>query len=149
MVEKLVSSALEEYMLLLQFGPAVLASVAALSVRLDDLDMKIVWESKLLSDMFGYEPLELRGQPIDALLLPENRPLHRQHFARYRESPTIRTMNAGVWVDAVKKDGAKFKVQVSLYPTSVGKTEMIIAHVVDVTKAWLHLSPSRPLAEGH
>lgn len=144
-----LSSALDEYMLLLQFGPAVLASVGALAIRMDDPEMKIVWESLLLDEMFGYGPTELRNQPLDILLLPEHRDLHREHFARYRAFPNIRTMNAGIWVDALKKDGTVIKIQVSLYPTQVGKYEMVIAHVVDVTRAWLHLVPPRPLREGH
>ena len=143
-------SALEEYMLLLQFGPAVLASVAALAVRLDDPDMKIIWESKLLTEMFGYEPAELRGKPLDGLLLPEHRENHLQYFKHYQNVPNIRTMNSGIWVDGLKKDGTNIKVQVSLYPTSVGKIDVVIAHVADVTRAYAHIKPLiRPLEDAH
>ena len=143
-------SALDEYMLLTQIGPAVLASVAALAVRLDDPDMKVMWESRLMSEMFGYEPYELRGQPLDLILLPEHREVHRCYYGDYCKAPNVRTMNQGVWVDGLRKDGTKIKVQVSLYPTNVGKIDVVIAHVADVTRAYEHLKPVvRPLVEGH
>ena len=143
-------SALDEYMLLTQIGPAVLASVAALAVRLDDPDMKVMWESRLLAEMFGYQPYELRGQPLDVLLLPEHRNVHRHHYGRYQANSNVRTMNAGVWVDGLRKDGTKVKVQVSLYPTNVGKIDVVIAHVADVTKAYDHMKPVvRPLEDAH
>lgn len=110
-----VGNALEEYLLLLQFGPAVLKSVAVLAVELPPRGapaggMEIVWCSGLLEDLFGYGRGELRGKPLDALLRPEDRGPHREHFARYLLSPNTRTMNAGVWVDGLKKDGTVIKV---------------------------------------
>ena len=136
-----MTSALDEYMLLLQFGPAVLKSVAVLVIDLADPLMTIVWSSRLFNEMFGYDEAELKGQPLNVLLLPKDQEKHLRYFSQYQKNPTSRTMNAGIWVDGMKKDGTEIKLQVSLCPAAVGRLDMVIAYVVDVTKAYNHLSP--------
>ena len=144
-----MSSAMDEYLLLLEIGPAVMKSVPVFAIDLNDPNMKIVWGSTLFNEMFGYEAGELNGQSLDTLLKVQDREPHHRFFAEYSKAPNIRTMNAGVWVDGVKKDGSIIKIQVSLYPRAVGRRDMVIAHVADVTKAFAHISAVRPLEEGH
>ena len=134
-------TAFSEYLFLVQFGPAVLQSVSVLAVDFADPDMKIVYASALLEEMFGYPPRELIGRSLDVLLRPEDVAVHREHFSRYQRNPGTRTMNAGVWVDGVKKDGTRFKVQVSLCVQPVGKTDCVIACIADVSKAYERAKP--------
>ena len=144
-----MTSAMDEYLLLLEIGPAVLKSVPVFAIDLSNPSMAILWESHLFDEMFGYDIGELRGQPLDVLLRPEDREPHHRFFAEYSKAPNIRTMNAGVWVDGVRKDGTTIKIQVSLYPHAVGRRDLVIAHVADVTRAFSHINAVRPLEEGH
>ncbi len=134
----MTSSAFSEYLFLIQFGPAVLESVAVLAVKLDDPTMEIVYASPLLEEMFGWGHGELHGLSLDVLLRPEDVGLHHEHFARYQQQPTTRTMNAGVWVDGRRKDGSAFKAQVSLCVQPVGRQDCVIACIADVTAAFNH-----------
>ena len=52
----MTSNAFSEYLFLLQFGPAALQSVSVLAVDLADPEMKIIYASRLLEEMFGYDP---------------------------------------------------------------------------------------------
>lgn len=136
-----LGSAFSEYLFLIQFGPAVLKSVAVLAVDLADPEMKIIYASPLLEEMFGYERGELQGKSLDVLLRPEDVIPHHEHYARYQRDPTTRTMNAGVWVPGVKKSGDEFQVQVSLCVQPVGRMDCVIACVADVTAAFRHARP--------
>lgn len=134
-------TAFSEYLFLVQFGPAVLKSVAVLAVDLSDDEMKIVYASELLEQMFGYGPGEMQGKSMEMLLREEDRELHREHFRRFRKAPATRSMNRGVWVDAVRKDGTGFKIMVSLCVQPVGRMDCVIACVADVTPVYLHYKP--------
>ncbi len=140
-------SAFSDYLFLVQFGPAVLKSVAVLAIDLHDPNMEILYASKLLEEMFGYDPGELHGQSLDALLREEDRAVHHTDFALFHDHPVTRSMNKGVWVDAVTKTGRLFKVQVSLTVEPVGKRDCVIACVADVTAAFQHVRPY-PLVHG-
>ena len=139
----MTSNAFSEYLFLIQFGPAVLQSVSVLAVDMADPDMKVVYASRLLEEMFGYDPGELQGKSLDVLLKAESVDAHRAHFRRYQENPTTRTMNAGVWVDGVRKDGTVIKIQVSLCVQPVGRTDCVIACVADVTRVYEHYRPAK------
>lgn len=136
-----MASAFSDYLFFVQFGPAVLKSVAVLAIDLADDGMRIIFASQLLEEMFGYGPDELRDESLDVLLRPEDREAHRRYYEAFRSSPHTRTMNRGVWVDGVKKNGERFKIQVSLTVQPVGKTECVIACVADVTNAFDHRHP--------
>ncbi len=128
-------SAFSTYLFSLQFGPAVLESVPVLGIDLHDPTMTIVYASTLLEEMFGYDKGELIGKPLDVLLRPEDVEAHHAHFEEFSAAPSTRPMNAGVHVDAVKKDGSPLKVQVSLAVQPVGQTDCAIAFMADVTWA--------------
>lgn len=136
-----MATVFSDYLFFVQFGPAVLKSVAVLAIDLADKDMRIIFASQLLEEMFGYGPDELRDRSLDDLLRPEDREAHHRHFVNFQYSSYTRTMNKGIWVDGVKKNGERFKIQVSLTVQPVGKTECVIACVADVTNAFEHRRP--------
>ena len=119
----------------------MLKSVPVLAIDIDDLEMKIVYASPLLHEMFGYGHRELIGLPIDVLLRPEDVERHHEFFAAYRENRDTRTMNAGVWVPALKKNGREFMIQVSLCTEPVGRLYCVIACIADVTAAYSRMHP--------
>lgn len=136
-----MTNAFSDYLFLVQFGPAILKSVAVLAIDIADPFMRILFASDLTCEMLGYEPGELTGKELDMILRPEDRAIHHTHFAVYQAHPSVRTMNEGVWVDGVKKDGSQIKIQVSLCPQPVGKTDCVIACIADVTNAYKRYQP--------
>ena len=65
---------------------------------------------------FGYQPEELVGQRIELLVPPE---LHQSHPAmrdKFFRSPAARTLAPNLDIHAVRKDGSRFPVEVSLSP---------------------------------
>lgn len=127
------SDELTHFIFLSQVGQAVLNTVAVLAVDLADPSTSIYWASRPFEEMFGYEHNELRGQPLTVLMRPESALVHARHFARYRESPNARGMNRGLVVDAVKKDGTIFKIQIGLKTSEVGRKDYAFATATDVT----------------
>lgn len=82
---------------------------------------------------FGYERNELIGQAVEVLLPPE---LHQQHIAHrhhFSTQPSYRRMGANRDLEAVRKDGSRFPVEVALAPMNEGDTHLVVATVIDIT----------------
>ncbi len=84
-------------------------------------------------NLFGYQRDELIGKPVE-FLIPENvRTQHVQHRADYIKAPKVRAMGAGIELHAIKKDGTKFPVEISLSPLRTEEGLLISASVRDIT----------------
>lgn len=87
------------------------ATVGIISV---DEDGKILVINAYAENLFGYERNKLIGQQLE-LLIPERfRNKHSKLRNNYTTSPTSRPMGNGVTLYAVKKNGQKFPVEISL-----------------------------------
>ena len=84
--------------------------------------------------LFGYGRDELLGQPIELLVPEAVREVHREHTARYTESPSVRTMGVGRVLHAQRKDGSKVAVEVSLSPVETDDGLMIASAIRPATK---------------
>lgn len=84
--------------------------------------------------LFGYEKEALRHQPIE-ILLPER--FHHQHV-RHRDSfftnPQMRAMGAGLVLFGRRADGTEFPVDVMISPMHMGRQNLGIAIVRDITE---------------
>jgi PAS domain S-box-containing protein len=83
--------------------------------------------------MFGYEPNELLGQPIE-ILIP--RRYGKQHVglrSSYFAAPTLRSMGAGLPLSGVRKDGSEFPVDVMLSPLKEGDSTKVLCVARDIT----------------
>lgn len=84
--------------------------------------------------MFGYEQSELIGAPVEMLIPPEQRQRHVEHRARYAVSPHRRDMGIGMELYAVRKDGSRFPVEVSLNPATTGEGAFVFCAVRDLSE---------------
>lgn len=79
--------------------------------------------------LFGYEPWELIGAPVDVLVAPAAREAHRRQRDDYRNAPRVREMGVGLDTQGVHKDGSLLALDIHLQPILGG--ELMIASVRD------------------
>ncbi|MGZ4860332.1 MAG: PAS domain S-box protein [Candidatus Angelobacter sp.] len=84
--------------------------------------------------MFGYARGELVGQSMEMLVPESKRSRHTRHRAAYAENPRIRPMGAGLELEAQRRDGTLFPVEISLSPNRSHDAENVIAIVRDVSQ---------------
>lgn len=83
--------------------------------------------------LFGFGGGELEGQSVDALIPAEFRATHGQHRERYLAQPSVRPMGIGMELQAQRRDGISFPVEVSLAPIETAEGRWVLATVRDVT----------------
>lgn len=83
--------------------------------------------------LFGYGREELLGKPHDILVPERFRIGHREQMERYMAEPRIRPMGAGLALQARRKDGSEFPVDISLGPLRTGKDTLVLSMIRDFT----------------
>ncbi|WP_372788785.1 EAL domain-containing protein [Paraconexibacter sp.] len=84
--------------------------------------------------LFGYEPDELLGHPIELLLPEALRETHVGHRRAFAERSSARPMGADLDLAAVRKDGSTFPVEISLAPVDGPGGPLVTAIVRDATE---------------
>lgn len=118
--------------------PAVLWSLVdalADGVALTDGDGVLALVNRRLADMFGYQPADLVGRPVESLIPADLRGAHRSYRAGYAQAPKARPMGAGARLVGLRKDGATFPVEISLSPVPTATGRLTLAVIRDVTEA--------------
>ena len=67
-------------------------------------------------ELFGYTRAELVGRPVEMLVPDDVRPRHADLRAEFHRSPAARAMGSGRELQAVRKDGSLFPVEIGLSP---------------------------------
>lgn len=83
--------------------------------------------------VFGYPQEELVNQPVEILLPKELRSLHERHRTDYLGSPRTHPMGSGLQLFAVRRNGSRFPVEVSLSPIEIDGETLVISAVRDIT----------------
>lgn len=84
-------------------------------------------------NLFEYTRNELIGKSIEILIPAELRDKHMHHRADFSKTPRIRTMGAGLELNAIKKSGLRFPVEISLSPIETEEGMLISASVRDIS----------------
>lgn len=79
-----------------------------------DTNGKIQNINRKIVEMFGYSRDELINQPIEILMPERNRKIHVNHRSVYIHNPFPRSMGTGLDINAIRKDGSEFPIDVSL-----------------------------------
>jgi len=98
-----------------------------------DRQGRIVLLNAVTEKLFGYSREELLGKNVDSLLPDAARGRHAGHRAGYWASPQTRPMGHGLTLQARRKDGSEFPVEISLSPVKAGKGFRVTAIIRDVT----------------
>jgi PAS domain S-box-containing protein len=96
-----------------------------------DGDGAIVLSSAAVTDLFGYYPEELVGEPIELLVPNASRGAHVTHRKRFVEASRARQMGTGLQLYGMTRDGIEVPVDVSLAPAEVGGRRYVAAFVRD------------------
>ncbi len=91
----------------------------------------VVLSSPAVTDLFGYFPEELVGEPVELLVPPALRDRHRGHVQLFFDAPRARQMGVGLELAGRHRDGEEFAVDVSLTPVEVRGKRYAAAFVRD------------------
>lgn len=94
----------------------------------------IVFANDRSGVLFRCAPDQLVGRPIEELLPEELRAAHRAHRARFRASPEVRQMGAGLELRARRCDGTEVLAEISLSPVEQSGRRYVVAAVRDITE---------------
>jgi len=83
--------------------------------------------------LFGYARHEIIGRPVEIFIPYELRSRHIHHRADFAKSSKVRAMGVGIELNAVKKDGSMFPVEISLSPLQTEEGMLISAAVRDIS----------------
>ena len=89
--------------------------------------------NRMADRLFGYQPGELVGLPVEALIPKRAAETHLHHRAAFFAAPKLRPMGHGLDLQAVRKDGSQFPVEVSLSFVETAQGRLAIAFVTDIT----------------
>jgi PAS domain S-box-containing protein len=99
-----------------------------------DRDGRIALLNRVTEKMFGYTREELLGRNVD-LLIPSNlRAAHMNHRADYWDRPQTRTMGSGLKLEAERRDGTRFPVEISLSPVKFEDGFRVTAIIRDISE---------------
>lgn len=97
--------------------------------------------------MFGYEPEELIGKPVEILIPESFRRRHEKHRAAYVRDPHLRPMGAGFTLHGRRRDNSEFPVEIMLSPVNTESGELVIAVIRDITNRKKNEEALREFAE--
>jgi PAS domain S-box-containing protein len=111
-----------------------LADASADGIALTDGAGTLLLASPRLGEMFGYDPAELVGSPVERLIPSGLRVAHRGHLAGYARHPVPRPMGKGLRLVGLRKDQTTFPAQISLSPAPAEVGQFVVAVIRDVTQ---------------
>ncbi|NUQ27185.1 MAG: PAS domain-containing sensor histidine kinase [Acidobacteriaceae bacterium] len=109
----------------------------------------IVIANKTSETLFGYTRAELLGQPVEILVPMPHRGNHADNVARFVRSGKTRPMGQGLELNARRKDGSEFPVEISLSPIRNAQEVLIVVVIRDVSERRKAEQQLRTLQEGY
>ncbi|MEG9432855.1 PAS domain-containing sensor histidine kinase [Terriglobus sp. ADX1] len=98
-----------------------------------DADGRIIIANQAAVAMFGFPHNELIGAPVEILIPHAGRSDHPGHRVEFMRIGKTRPMGQGINLNAIRKDGSEFPVEISLSPVQTGVGIVVIAVVRDVS----------------
>ena len=99
-----------------------------------DRDGLITFANARVTDLLGYAPRELVGEPVELLVPDAHAALHPGHRERYLEHPSPRPMGIGRELEARHRDGSVVPVEIAINPVETPTGLEVYATIVDTTE---------------
>lgn len=85
-------------------------------------------------EMFGYQPEELKNQPLE-ILLPERLHAQSEKYRReFRSNQSVRSAETGLELVGRRKEGEEFPIEVRISPVSAGAEQFLIVVIRNITR---------------
>ena len=111
----------------------VLFNAASEGIIVVDRTQTIVESNHAADRMFGYEPGELTGKPLNILIPPNYRRGHPGHVKGFMKNSGSRQMGHGRDLYGIKKNGEEFPVEAGLNPFEVNGEQYVMSLVIDIS----------------
>ena len=94
----------------------------------------IVSANSRTNHMFGYQPEELKGQPLNILIPVAYRESHEKLAAEYYKEKNQRRLAEGRNLWGLRKNAEEFPIEVGLNPFSLYGHTYVMALIIDITE---------------
>ncbi len=84
--------------------------------------------------MLGYSPGELPGKPVEELIPQGLRRSHAVHRSEYFDRPRPRPMGVGISLSALRQDGIRIAVEISLTPIDAEGAPLVLAALRSISR---------------
>ncbi len=113
-----------------------------------DATHAIVLFNRGAAKLFGYDPGEILGRPLDVLIPPRFRAAHAGQIAEFGRAPEpARLMGERREVFGLRKDGTEFPAEVSISKFGAGGELLLTAIVRDVSERKRYEAATRELGD--
>jgi PAS domain S-box-containing protein len=100
-----------------------------------DADGRIVEFNPAAEHTFGWTEAEVVGRPmVEVIVPPHLRGSHREGFARYLRGGNPRILDRRVEVEAVRRDGTVFPVELAITRIQLDGPMVLTGHIRDITE---------------
>jgi PAS domain S-box-containing protein len=116
-----------------------------------EIDAKglIVIANQTAERFFGYTREDLLGAPIEMLIPEAHNGYRASRRAAFVEAGQVRPVEQGLELNARRKDGTEFPIEISLSPIFLDNSVQIVAVIRDVTQRRRTEQQMRALQEGY
>ena len=112
----------------------MLFEAAASGLLVADADGRIVMVNPAFENMFGYRREEIIGQTVELLVPEMQREGHVAYRTAYQSRPTPRAMGSSRALNARRKDGSVFPIEVGLSPYQDSGSTFVLAIILDISE---------------
>lgn len=113
---------------------SILLDISHSAVIAIDQNQKILLFNQGARRIFGYEPSEVLGEPLDIVIPRDKQEVHREHVRRFGASPTLaKLMAERQEIRGQRKDGTLFPASASIAKTDSGGRQVFLVILQDIS----------------
>ncbi|MFN5648859.1 MAG: PAS domain S-box protein, partial [Sphingobacteriales bacterium] len=106
---------------------------ATMAIIVADDQGRIVMANRFARTLFGYGD-DMLSHTVEDLIPSRFRDKHVHYREKYNVKPVNRSMGQNMDLNAVRKDGEEFPVEVSLGHYTFGSEPFVIAYIIDISR---------------
>ena len=112
----------------------ILAQTTREGIILADTRGIIRFVNRAAEKLFGYARGELLGEPLTLLMPPEHSRAHDGYIKRYLQTGMPRIIGTGRQLTAMRKDGSRFPIYLSIGDINTGPDRLFAGVIVDISE---------------